>query len=116
MTKQMTASQSSQPVGPTAISTKPGIGQRLKLALKQNAIPTGIMTVLWMVLFNLEYYGFSSVIFNTELYEIVPGFICGILAGVIVSLSTKAPEKEVVELFDSVNDEDEGQIKNAVEA
>lgn len=57
MTKQMTATQSSQPVGPTAISTKPGIGQRLKLALKQNAIPTGIMTVLWMVLWWCKYAG-----------------------------------------------------------
>lgn len=57
MAKQMTASQSSQPVGPTAISTKPGIGQRLKLALKQNAIPTGIMTVLWMVLWWCTYAG-----------------------------------------------------------
>ena len=74
-----------------------------------------VVSILWMALFNLEYYGFSSAIYNTEIYEIVPGFILGILAGVIVSLSTKAPEKEVVELFESVNIEDE-EIENAVEA
>ncbi len=73
-----------------------------------------IVSILWMVLFNLEYYGFSSVIFNTELYEIVPGFILGILAGFIVSLLTKAPSKEVVELFDSVKvDKEEIETVNA---
>ena len=55
-----------------------------------------------MVLFNLEYYGFSSVIANTELYEIVPGFIISLIAGVVVSLCTKAPSKEVVALFEEV--------------
>lgn len=61
-----------------------------------------VSSILWMVFFNFEYYGFSSVIFNTGIYEIVPGFILGIIVGVIVSLYTKAPEKEVFELFDSV--------------
>jgi sodium/proline symporter len=70
---------------------------------------TGIITgfavsVLWMVLFNLEYYGFKSLIFNTGLYEIVPGFIVGLIVAVVVTLLTKAPEKEVVELFDSVKE------------
>ncbi len=72
------------------------------------SIVTGfVVSVLWMVLFNLEYYGFTSVIANTGLYEIVPGFILGILAGVGVALFTKAPAKEVVELFDSVKTDDE---------
>lgn len=61
-------------------------------------------SILWMILFNLEYYGFDSIIYNTQLYELVPGFIVGILVGVIVSLCTKAPEKEVVELYESVNE------------
>ena len=64
------------------------------------------VSILWMVFFNLEYYGFTSVIANTGLYEIVPGFIVGILVGVIVSLCTKAPEKEVVELFDAAKVDD----------
>ena len=36
------------------------------------------------------------------LYEIIPGFLCGLLAGVIVSLCGKAPDKEVTALFDKV--------------
>lgn len=68
-----------------------------------------LVSVLWLVLFNFEYYGskeipHTSLIYNTGLYEIVPGFILGLVVAVIVSLLTKAPDKEVVELFDSVND------------
>lgn len=35
----------------------------------------------------------------TGLYEIIPGFICGALAAVLVSLIDKKPSDEVVELF-----------------
>ena len=72
------------------------------------------MSILWMILFNLEYYGFESIIFNTAIYELVPGFIVGILVGVIVSLCTKAPSKEVTDLFDEVKawkEEDEETAK-----
>lgn len=37
------------------------------------------------------------------LYEIIPGFIFGILAIYIVSLLDKAPSKEITDLFDAVN-------------
>ena len=68
------------------------------------SIISGFLTsIIWMVLFNFEYYGFESVIANTGLYEIVPGFIVSLVVGVIVSLSTKAPSQEVVELFEEVN-------------
>ncbi len=69
------------------------------------SILAGFFTsILWMVLFNLEYYGFNSLIFNTQLYEIIPGFIVGIIVGVIVSLSTRKPSEEVVKLFESVDE------------
>jgi sodium/proline symporter len=75
------------------------------------SIATGfVVSLLWMVLFNLEYYSFTSLIANTGIYEIVPGFIAGIAAGVIVSLTTKAPEKEVVELFDAVKNDKEEDV------
>lgn len=64
-------------------------------------------SILWMVLFNLEYYGFNSIIYNTGLYEIVPGFIIGLIVAVVVALSTKAPSKEVVALYESVNECDD---------
>jgi sodium/proline symporter len=37
---------------------------------------------------------------STGVYEIVPGFIAGLIAAVVVSLATKAPGKAVEELFD----------------
>ena len=37
---------------------------------------------------------------STGIYEIVPGFIAGLLAAVIVSLLSKAPGKDVEALFD----------------
>ena len=62
------------------------------------------VSVLWMVLFNLGYYGFSAVIADTGLYEIIPGFIVGMIVAVVVSLATEKPSEEVEELFDSVKD------------
>ena len=61
-----------------------------------------VASVLWMIFFNLEYYGFKSIIYNTGLYEIVPGFIIGLIVAIVVSLLTKAPEKEITDLFDEV--------------
>ena len=43
----------------------------------------------------------------TGLYEIIPGFILSAIVAVVVSLCTKAPGKEVEELFEkAVNSED----------
>ena len=36
------------------------------------------------------------------LYEIIPGFILGLIVSIVVSLLTKAPEAEVTEIFDRV--------------
>ncbi len=69
------------------------------------SILSGFFTsVLWMILFNLEYYGFASLAYNTQLYEIIPGFIVGIIVGVVVSLCTEKPTEEVVQLFESVDE------------
>lgn len=66
-------------------------------------IVTGfVVDILWMILFNFEYYGMTSVAYNTNLYEIIPGFLAGTLAAIVVSLATKAPGKEVTDLFDKV--------------
>ena len=43
------------------------------------------------------YVKFSSV---TGLYEIIPGFICGAIAAVVVSLIDKKPSEEVLKLFE----------------
>ncbi len=61
-----------------------------------------VVSILWMVLFNFEYYGFNSLIVNSYLYEIIPGFICSLIATIVVSKLTKEPSKEVLDLFDEV--------------
>lgn len=61
-----------------------------------------VVDVLWMFLFNYEYYGGVSAVVNTGLYEIIPGFVVGLIAAVAVSLLTKAPSDEVTDLFDKV--------------
>ena len=69
-----------------------------------------VVAILWMVLFNFEYYGFTSVVYNTGLYEIVPGFLSGLAVSVTVSLATKAPDDEITAVFDAARypvDEDE---------
>ena len=38
---------------------------------------------------------------DTGVYEIVPGFICGLIVSILVSLCTKAPDKEVEALFEA---------------
>ncbi len=43
------------------------------------------------------YYFLSS---STGLYEIIPGFICGLIAAIVVSLISKKPSQEVVDLFE----------------
>ena len=44
-----------------------------------------------------------AVLGSLGIYEIIPGFICGFIAAVVVSLCTKAPGKEVEELFDKAS-------------
>ena len=50
----------------------------------------GIVDIGWLVLFSA-----------TGIYEILPGFIAGLIAAVVASLLTKAPGKDVEELFDT---------------
>lgn len=75
------------------------------------------VSVLWMVLFNLEYYGFTSVIYGTNLYEIVPGFLVGLAVAVTVTLLTKKPSEEIQAMFEKVEnfkDEDYEEGATAV--
>ena len=43
----------------------------------------------------------------TGVYEIVPGFLAGLIVAVIVTLLTKAPEAEVLELFEKAKEKTE---------
>lgn len=59
------------------------------------------VSVFWMFAFNS---GNASLIYNTGLYELVPGFVIGLIVAVVVTLCTKKPSQEVIELFESVGD------------
>ncbi len=56
-----------------------------------------VADILWLVLFNTD----SALVYNTQVYELLPGFAVGMLAAVIVTLVTKEPDKAVETLFDS---------------
>ena len=55
-----------------------------------------VVDILWLVLLK-----------DLGIYEIIPGFLFGLLAAVVVSLCTKAPDQEVTALFDRVNSGEE---------
>ncbi len=72
-----------------------------------SAIISGfVVSVVWMFM-NSEVGNESSVLFgnaigNLGIYEIIPGFLVGLAVAFAVSLLTKAPPKEVTDLYDSV--------------
>lgn len=47
------------------------------------------------------YFNFTT---STGVYEIVPGFIAGLIAAVLVTLITKAPNQEILEAFEKASD------------
>ena len=66
-----------------------------------------VVSILWMTLFNFEYYGFTSLVYNTNLFELLPGFLISLLMAVLISLFTEEPEEAVTKLFDEVVFSDE---------
>ena len=44
--------------------------------------------------------GWLAFLSSTGIYEIIPGFVLGGLAAIVVSLCSKAPTTEVEELFE----------------
>ena len=66
--------------------------RRLTFSGAAAGIVTGAaVDILWLVFLG-----------DFGLYEIVPGFVCGLLAAIVVSLLSKAPGKAVTDLFDRV--------------
>ena len=55
-----------------------------------------VVDVLWLVFLTA----------STGIYEILPGFVAGLIACVAVSLIDKAPSKEVVEIFEKATAKD----------
>ena len=65
----------------------------------------GILTgaavdIAWLVFLN-DGLGVMGLENPLGVYEILPGFVVGMIAAIVVTLATKAPSKEVEELFDN---------------
>ena len=76
--------------GPTILLTL--FWRRFNFAGAVAGILTGAgVDILWLVF--LKDFG---------LYEIIPGFVASLIVAVVVSLATKAPDKEVTDIFDQV--------------
>ena len=52
-----------------------------------------VVDVLWLTLLSA----------STGVYEIIPGFICGLVSAIVVSLLDKAPSEEICKLFDKAS-------------
>ena len=61
-----------------------------------------IVDILWLVLFTDTVM--TPVIFDTQVYEIFPGFVAGAVIAVVVTLLTKAPSQEVYDICDKALD------------
>ena len=62
----------------------------LSLYWKRLNFTGAAVDILWLIFLS-----------GTGVYEIIPGFICGLVAAIVVALKTEAPSKEVEELFDA---------------
>ena len=79
--------------------------------------------MVWYALFTGD-AGIGKIgLFNTGIYEIIPGFFCGLIAAVVVSLLSKKPSDEVLALFeqakqpiDVASSDDNSSEEDAVEA
>ncbi len=75
--------------------------KRFNFAGALAGILTGaVVDIAWLVFLN-DGLGLLGLENPLGVYEILPGFVVGMLAAVVVTLCTKAPSKEVEELFDS---------------
>lgn len=61
-----------------------------------------VADIAWLVLFTSTVT--DAVICNTGVYEILPGFVVGAVVAVVVTLCTKAPGKEVLEIYKTATD------------
>lgn len=61
-------------------------------------IAGAVADIAWLVLFTDTVI--TPLIADSGVYEILPGFVIGMLVSVVVTLATKAPSKEVCEIYD----------------
>ena len=65
-----------------------------------SGIVAGALTdVLWLIFLSDDQFA-SLMLFDTNLYEIIPGFLIGLLVAVAVTLLDRKPSREVETLFE----------------
>lgn len=57
---------------------------------------------LTVIIWDYIPFGGQTIAEMTNIYSLLPGFIIGLVFAVVISLVTKAPSKEITELFDEV--------------
>ena len=62
-----------------------------------------VADIAWLLLFTDTIM--PAAIASTGIYEILPGFVLGLIAAVVVTLLTKAPNAEVLAIYDSATDQ-----------
>ena len=65
-------------------------------------IAGAVVDIAWLVLFTSTVT--KAVIYNTGVYEIIPGFVIGAAVAIIVTLCTKSPNEEVVAIYNKALD------------
>ena len=65
-------------------------------------IAGAVADIAWLVLFTSTVT--NAAVYNTAVYEIVPGFIVGLIVSIVVTLLTKAPDSAVVEIYNTATD------------
>ena len=58
-----------------------------------------VVDICWLLFLSAD-SPTNTCLYNTGIYEIIPGFIAGLIAAVIVTLAAKKPSKDVEELYD----------------
>jgi len=61
-----------------------------------------VADIAWLVLFTSTVT--EAVVYNTGVYEILPGFVVGAIVAVAVTLCTKAPDEKVVAIYNTATD------------
>ncbi len=61
-----------------------------------------IVDIAWLLMFTDTIM--PAAVYSTGIYEILPGFVVGLIAAVAATLATKAPTKEVQAIFDKATD------------
>ena len=65
-------------------------------------IAGAVVDIAWLLMFTSTVR--EALVYNIGVYEIVPGFIAGLIVSVVVALATKAPDEKVLSIYAAATD------------